>query len=40
MAILIKDARVLTLDRDDREYDRADILVEGTRISAIAPVAS
>ena len=35
MTILIKNARVLTLDRDDREYERADILVEGTTISAI-----
>ncbi|MBL8381451.1 MAG: amidohydrolase family protein [Burkholderiales bacterium] len=33
--ILIRRARVLTLDGDDRELDRADILVDGARIAAI-----
>ena len=37
MTILIKDARVLTLDPADCEHDRADILVEGTEIAAIGP---
>src|SRR5260221_7928914 len=33
---LIRDARVLTLDAQDREYERADILIEGSRIEAIS----
>lgn len=32
---LIKDARILTMDDQLTEYDRADILVEGTTIEAI-----
>lgn len=32
---LIRDARVLTLDHDDREFDRANILVEDQRIAAV-----
>jgi 5-methylthioadenosine/S-adenosylhomocysteine deaminase len=35
MAILIRNARVLTLDEQGREYDRADILVHDSRIEAI-----
>lgn len=35
MAILIRNARVLTMDDRQTELDRADILVEGTKISAI-----
>lgn len=34
---LIRNARVLTLDPDDREYDSADILIEGQRIVAVGP---
>ncbi|MDX1414637.1 MAG: amidohydrolase family protein [Candidatus Promineifilaceae bacterium] len=37
MSILIKDARILTLDDDLTEYEQADILVEGTKISALEP---
>src|SRR5262245_12121584 len=37
MKTLIQNARVLTLDGQDREYPRADILVDGTTISAIGP---
>ncbi|MBI3514022.1 MAG: amidohydrolase family protein [Proteobacteria bacterium] len=37
MTILIRNARVLTLDDQDREHDRADILIEGDRIAAIGP---
>jgi 5-methylthioadenosine/S-adenosylhomocysteine deaminase len=36
-ASLIRDARVLTLDDGDREFARADILVEAGRIGAIGP---
>ncbi|MDR3574374.1 MAG: amidohydrolase family protein [Anaerolineaceae bacterium] len=35
--ILIKNARVLTMDDQYTEYDRADILIEGTQIKAIGP---
>ena len=35
--ILIKNARVLTMDDQLSEYDRADILVEGNKIKAIGP---
>ena len=35
MAILIRNARVLTMDDRQTELDRADILVQGTKISAI-----
>ena len=34
---LIKNARVLTMDDQLTEYDRADILIEGTKIKAIDP---
>ena len=34
---LIRQARVLTLDDDGREYATADILIEGSRIVAIGP---
>ena len=34
---LIQNARVLTLDEADHEYDCANILIEGDRISAIGP---
>ena len=37
MRILIRNARVLTLDAQDREHARADILIEGDRIAAIGP---
>ena len=37
MSILIRNARVLTMDDDDTELARADILVRGTRIAAIGP---
>lgn len=37
MKTLIRNARVLTLDREDREYPRADILIEGSTIAAIGP---
>lgn len=37
MGILIKNARVLTMDDQYHEYDKADILVDGTRIVAIEP---
>ena len=37
MRILIKDARILTIDDDFTEYEQADILVNGTEISAIGP---
>ena len=37
MAILIRNARVLTMDDRDTEHARADILVRGTRIAAIGP---
>jgi len=35
MKTLIRNAHVLTLDAEDREYSRADILVDGATISAI-----
>ncbi|MGQ0663822.1 MAG: amidohydrolase family protein [Pseudomonadota bacterium] len=37
MTTLIRNARVLALDDDDREWPRADILIEGNRIAAIGP---
>ena len=37
MSILIRDARVLTLDDTGREYPEANILIEGDRIAAIGP---
>jgi cytosine/adenosine deaminase-related metal-dependent hydrolase len=37
MTTLIRNARVLTFDGEDRDYPRADILVDGTTISAIGP---
>ncbi len=37
MGILIKNARVLTMDDQYGEYERADILVDGTQITAIGP---
>ncbi|MEZ5832958.1 MAG: amidohydrolase family protein [Dongiaceae bacterium] len=35
MAVLIRNARVLTMDDHETELDRADILVEGSKIAAI-----
>lgn len=35
MAVLIRNARVLTMDDRETELDRADILVEGSKITAI-----
>jgi 5-methylthioadenosine/S-adenosylhomocysteine deaminase len=35
MTTLIRNARVLTLDDAETEHDRADILIEGSRIAAI-----
>jgi 5-methylthioadenosine/S-adenosylhomocysteine deaminase len=37
MSTLIKNVRVLTMDDNLKEYPRADILVEGTKIDAIEP---
>jgi 5-methylthioadenosine/S-adenosylhomocysteine deaminase len=37
MAVFIRNARVLTMDERDTELDRADILVEGTKIKAVGP---
>jgi cytosine/adenosine deaminase-related metal-dependent hydrolase len=37
MKTLIRNAHVLTLDAQDREYPRADILIDGTAIAAIGP---
>ena len=37
MALLIKNARVLTMDDNDTEFERADILVRGTKIEALGP---
>jgi 5-methylthioadenosine/S-adenosylhomocysteine deaminase len=37
MKSLIRNARVLTLDAQDREFPRADILIEGSQIAAIGP---
>ena len=36
-ALLIRDVRVLTLDDADREWPRADLVIEGGRIAAIGP---
>jgi 5-methylthioadenosine/S-adenosylhomocysteine deaminase len=35
--ILIKDGCVLTLDRTIGDFERADVLIEGTKISAVRP---
>ena len=35
MTTLIKNARILAMDDDFTEYENADILVEGTKISAV-----
>ena len=37
MAVLIRNARVLTMDDEDTEHERADILVRGTKIEAVEP---
>ena len=37
MKTLIRNAHVLTLDAQDREYPRADILIDGSTILAIGP---
>ena len=37
MKTLIRNAHVLTLDAEDREYPRADILIDGDKIAAIGP---
>lgn len=37
MSILIRNARILTLDDNFSEYDRADILVRGSKIESIGP---
>ena len=37
MTTLIRNARILTLDAQDREHARADILIEDDRIAAIGP---
>jgi cytosine/adenosine deaminase-related metal-dependent hydrolase len=37
MKTLIKNAYVLTMDDDFAEYPRADILIDGSRITAVAP---
>ncbi len=37
MSLLIRGARVLTLDAADTEYARADILIEGNLIAAVGP---
>jgi 5-methylthioadenosine/S-adenosylhomocysteine deaminase len=37
MSLLIRNARVLTLDAEDREHERADILIEKDAIAAIEP---
>jgi len=34
---VIRDAHVLTLDADDREYPRADIVIDGPNILAVGP---
>ena len=36
-SLLIRGARVLTLDDADREWPRADVVIEGGRIAAIGP---
>jgi len=37
MGLLLRNARVLTMDPADTEHLRADILIEGSRIAAIGP---
>src|SRR5688572_10590044 len=37
MKTLIRNVHVLTLDAEDREYPRADILIEDDKIAAIGP---
>ncbi len=37
MKTLIKDARILTMDDQFTEFDRADILIDGTKIEALGP---
>lgn len=37
MKTLIRNARILTMDEQGREFDRADMLVDGSHIAAIAP---
>ena len=37
MKTLIRNAHVLTFDAEDREYPRADILIDGDTIAAIGP---
>jgi cytosine/adenosine deaminase-related metal-dependent hydrolase len=37
VSIVIRGARVLTLDAEDRQFKKADVLVEGAAIAAIAP---
>ncbi len=37
MSILVKNGRVLTLGRADREYERADVLIEGNKIAEVGP---
>src|SRR5882672_10467382 len=37
MKTLIRNAHVLTFDAQDRDYPRADILIDGDRIGAIGP---
>ncbi len=37
MKTLIRNAHVLTFDAGDRDYPRADILIEGSRVAAIGP---
>ena len=37
MTILIRNARVLTLDAQGRDLPRADVLIEGTRIAEVGP---
>src|SRR5258705_4049003 len=36
-SLLVRNARVLTLDENDREWPRADIAIENGRIQAIGP---
>ncbi|MEM1345153.1 MAG: amidohydrolase family protein [Pseudomonadota bacterium] len=37
MTILVRNARVLTFDAEDRDLPRADVLIEGTQIAAVGP---
>ena len=37
MTTVIRNARILTMDDDLTEYDRADILIRGTKIASIGP---